>query len=270
MNDNLYSIRMRASNKGRHISGAERIVTGDKIDAVLRELTIRAMGKEAEPDQVTVHVENLRDQPLRMLTALDVVTMDVPDAQSGRSVAIRVLQQMGVSDHAARIAVSHLSCGAAESGNNMRGAMIMDVLSGERLEPDQERGVRASRFDWSEEISERISHCLGAVGLTHYRTREALALATKVAHAPGVVAELCWSDEPYYTAGYVASLKTGYVRFPFLKEKEETKGGRVFFVDKNTVVMDALVQYLQTEAVLIVEVGECKPAIDSDTYFTQI
>ncbi len=269
MNDNLYSIRMRASNKGRHISGAERIVAADKIDAVLRELVARAMGKGAEPDQITVQVENLRDQPLRTLTALDVVTVDVPDALTGRSVAIRLLQKIGVADHAARAAIGYLSRGAATSGKNMRGAVIMDAQSGERLEPDQERGVRASRFDWSEEASIRINRCLEAVRLTHYRTREALALATKVAHAPGVAAELCWSDEPDYTAGYVASLKTGYVRFPFLKEKGDTKGGRVFFVDTNTVVVDALVRYLQTEAVLIVEIGECKPAIDSDTYFTQ-
>ncbi|MGE5172327.1 MAG: 6-carboxyhexanoate--CoA ligase [Betaproteobacteria bacterium] len=267
MNDDLYNVRMSASKGGRHISGAERIVAADKIDVVLRDLTARAMLRGAEPDQIRLAVESLKGHPLRMLTALDVVTVDVPDAQSGRSMAIRVLQRMGIADNAANSAVNYLASGAAMSGGNMRGAIIMDALDAERLEPDRERGVRASRFDWSEDASRRINDNLAAVGLTHFRTREALALATKVAHAPGMVAELCWSDEPDYTAGYVASLKTGYVRFPFLKEKGDTKGGRVFFVDRGSLDLNALTRYLQTEAVLIVEIGECKPSMKSDDYF---
>ena len=46
--------------------------------------------------------------------------------------------------------------------------------------------------------------------------REALALATKVIWS-GVVAELCWSDEPEYVAGYVATARHGSVRFPNFK-----------------------------------------------------
>jgi len=97
----------------------------------------------------------------------------------------------------------------------MRGAMIIDARTGDRMEPDQERGVRASRFDWTDDALEAINRKLAVIGLTHFRTREALALATKVAHAPGMVAELCWSDDPDYTAGYVASRATGYVRFRY-------------------------------------------------------
>ncbi len=104
-------------------------------------------------------------------------------------------------------ALNLLSNGAAPLGLNMRGAMIIDAVSGERLEPDHERGIRASRFDWTDEALDTMTKKLAAIGLTHFRTHEALALATKVAHAPGIIAELCWSDDPDYTAGYVASLK---------------------------------------------------------------
>jgi 6-carboxyhexanoate--CoA ligase len=129
--------------------------------------------------------------------------------------------------------------------------MIMDAVSGDRLEPDHERGVRASRFDWTDSALGSISRNLEERGLTHFRTREALALATKVAHAPAMVAELCWSDEPEYTAGYVASLGTGYVRFPYLKERGDPCGGRAFFVDRNKLDLSALMHYLQTVPVLI-------------------
>ena len=137
----------------------------------------------------------------------------------------------------------------------MRGSIIMDARSGERLEPDQERGVRASRFDYADHASTLVDERLTALGLTHYRTREALALATKVVHAPGVVAELCWSDDPDYTAGYVASLQRGMFAFPYLKKMGDQKGGRVIFVDPAKLVLDALIEYLQGEPVIINDVG---------------
>ena len=149
----------------------------------------------------------------------------------------------------------------------MRGAMIMDALTGERLEPDHERGVRASRFDWSEKALESVTGSLASVGLTHFRTREALALATKVAHAPGMIAELCWSDEPDYTAGYVASPDMGYVRFPFLKQQGLSHGGRAFFVQRNGLDLQLLIRYLESAVILVDDTGVCHPAIDPELYF---
>jgi 6-carboxyhexanoate--CoA ligase len=268
MQDELYSVRMRASLNGRHISGAEHIVSRDRIDDVMRELTARATHKTALPDRIVVHVELLGGHPLRELAALDVVTVNAPDVETGRSAAVRVLRRVGVSEHSALAAIGCLGRGAAPSGFTMRGAIIMDAHSGARLEQDQERGVRASRFDWTEEAFKQISHSLAAAGLTHNRTREALALATKVAHAPGVVAELCWSDDADYTSGYVASLQTGYVRFPRLKETGDAKGGRVFFVDRASLNMNALTRYLQEEPVLITSVGICSAAMDPEDYFS--
>lgn len=69
---------------------------------------------------------------------------------------------------------------------------------------------------------------LAGAGLGHFRTFEALALATKVIWS-GVVAELCWSDDPEYVAGYVAAAAEGYVRFPRFKPAGAV-GGRVFYL----------------------------------------
>jgi len=268
MHGDLYSVRMRASKSGRHLSGAERIVPRDKIDGVLRDLVARALGRAAVPEEITVTVEHLDDAPLLELAALDVVTINSRDAQEGRCAAKRVLQKAGVSLVASETAIRSLGSGPGTSGEIMRGAMIMDCRSGERLEKDPKRGVRASRFDWSEAASNEIDSRLVAVGLTHFRTKEALALATKVAHAPGVVAELCWSDEPDYTAGYVASLVTGYVRFPWLKDFGDVKGGRVFFVDRASLDMDALTRFLKTKAVLVTAAGNCLGTIEPESYFS--
>jgi 6-carboxyhexanoate--CoA ligase len=263
----FYSIRMRATAANQHVSGAERIVSSEKIDDTVQTLIARARGKKPTPDQIVIKIENLGTTPIRTLTALDVVTVNTPDMAKGRAGALRILQSLEISEQAAMAAINHLCNGAAPSGRNMRGSMIIDAQNGKRLEPDQERGVRASRFDWTDEALDAITRKLAAIGLTHFRTHEALALATKVAYAPGILAELCWSDEPDYIAGYVASRKIGYVRFPILKLHGDSRGGRAFFVNGNDLDMRRFINYLQTEVVFIADTGECRPAIEATDYF---
>jgi 6-carboxyhexanoate--CoA ligase len=213
------------------------------------------MGKGVSCDQIALTVDSLQGAMIRNVSALDVITVTARDPETGISLASEALRRAGVSALAIAAAVRLLSAGPAPTGQNMRGAMIMDSQSGERMEQDPERGVRASRFDWSAGAEHKVSRLLGAAGLTHFRSREALALATKVAHAPGIIAELCWSDDPDYTAGYVASRTTGYVRFPFLKRMGSDKGGRAFFVDRDAFNMNVCLAYLQNEPVLISEAG---------------
>lgn len=246
---------MHASLSEKHISGNERIVTARSIESTVVELVRRAMNKDSSPDRVTVTVEDLKGRHPRLLTALDVVTIQASAQETARALASRILQKNGISSICVERAIRLLTRGAAPSGENMRGAVVMDAASGERFEPDQERGVRASRFDWSEEAAEGIRKRLADSGLSHFRTYEALALATKIAHGPGVVAELCWSDDPDYTAGYVASLSSGYVRFPALKQKGGCKGGRVIFVQDPSARLEYLIRYLETEPVLIHQFG---------------
>jgi 6-carboxyhexanoate--CoA ligase len=266
--DLLYSIRMRASTGNRHVSGAERIISPIKLDATVQALIARAREKKTPPEQIVITIEHLGNMPISKLTALDVVTVNTPDMSTGRSAASRILQSLGISEKSIMAALNLLSNGAAPFGLNMRGAMILDGVSGERLEPDQERGIRASRFDWTDEALDTMTRKLAAIGLTHFRTHEAVALATKVAHAPGIIAELCWSDDPDYTAGYVASRRTGYVRFPVLKLQDDPRGGRAFFVDRNTLDIEAFIHYLQFEPVLIVDGGTCRNRVDPEQYFT--
>ena len=261
----LYSIRMRASAGGRHVSGAEGIVPSERVEVAFHALVSRALGKASMPDEIVLSVESLEGVPIRTLRALDVITQGVQDTLTGRAAAKAVLMKAGVSRKAAEAAIDSLSRGPGPSGNTMRGAMIVDALTGERLEPDRERGVRASRFDWIDEARTRMDQELAAAGLTHPRTREALALATKAAHAPGMVAELCWSDDPDYRAGYAASAVLGYVRFPFLKDEGDPKGGRVYFVSREQFDRDAFLDYLQNEAVLIVRAGKCRGERGSET-----
>ncbi len=261
MTDHLYSIRMHASHEGRHRSGAERITSAGRIVIIAEELLHRALDKGVPPDHISITVDILSDHSLHELRSLNVGTVNLPDVRTCQAAAVRILKGMGISERAVLDAVRFLRRGAAPSGGNMRGAIIMDSRSGERLEPDHERGIRVSRFDWSDEALAKIKQTLASCGLTHHRTYEALALATKVAYAPGMVAEFCWSDDPEYTAGYVASAASGYVRFPFLKQPGDPKGGRVFFVNRDVTDRETIINYLESDPVLITEIGEVRNGI---------
>jgi len=263
----LYSIRMHATREGKHASGAERIVQSGNIDVVVHELNDRALGRGCTQDQISITIEPIEKPISYCLTALDVTTLAVYDHASARFQAGLVLQREGVSRLAIQAAIDHISRGASQTNENMRGAMIMDARTGVRLEYNPDRGVRTSKFDWLDSAREAVDRMLNQFGLTHFRTREALALATKVAHGPGIVAELCWSDEPDYTAGYAASIHAGYVRFPVLKKPGDAKGGRAFFVDRDKLDLDTLIYYLEKEPVLITHIGSCNLPMLPEQYF---
>jgi 6-carboxyhexanoate--CoA ligase len=136
--------------------------------------------------------------------------------------------------------------------------MLVDALDGRRLEFDAARGVRVSRMDLEERAAAVLARELQAIGLNNTHVQEALVLAAKVLHAPGVLAELCWSDDPDYTAGYVAAPCLGYVRFPLLKPRGEDRGGRAFFLAPGTDVT-GLYRFLEKQAVLVDRVGRMLP-----------
>jgi 6-carboxyhexanoate--CoA ligase len=270
MSNNLTSIRMRASLSEEHVSGAERLVPKDRIDTTVSELIRRAQGRENRPDRIILTIEDIGSAVIKQLRSLDLVTLNVSAVEEARRTAARVLERAGVFPIAAERAMKLLAKGPAPAGRNMRGAMMIDAMTGGRAEPDPERGVRTSRFDWSDQAKAAVEQQLSLLGLTHFRTREALALATKVAHAPGILSELCWSDDPDYTAGYVSSRSFGYVRFPFLKKRGMDRGGRAFFVRHEGFDREACIRYLEQEVVLITGPGTCRPAEDTETFYRTI
>ena len=86
-----------------------------------------------------------------------------------------------------------------------------------------------------------------------------MILSGKVLNAPGIVAELCWSDAPDYVTGYVAAPQCGYQRISQLKAAGDKRGGRVFFVDRTKVTVTVLVDYLERQPVLFDAAGTIAP-----------
>ncbi len=249
----MYSVRMRAEKEGRHISGAERIT--DDIMPAAQSLIDRALSHEkGKPDFINISLEELKT-PIKKIISLPLVITHVSNVSEGRELAKRLLLDIGIPLFCIEKAINLLENGAA-GGESLRGAMIMN-MRGERLEPDRQRGIRASRMDITEEAAAELARSIEEAGLAQYYPyiSEALVLATKVASVKGTIAELCWSDDPSYTAGYVASGK-GYVRIPHMKPPGNPLGGRVFFV--NGIDLDGYIHEMEKTPILVNRFGGIK------------
>jgi len=255
MTPDLYSIRLRAERGGRHLCGAERIAPAGELSALAAILVARAMehsGGVAESAHCTI--EKLEGPILRAMLPR-VTTWEVTDAETGRAAARSLLHAAGVSPVAADAALRWLTEGPAPGSAVMRGAMLIDAVSGKRLEADPFRGVRVSRMDLAPESRAQILTDLAAAGLGHHRVAEALVLAGKVLQAPGAIAELCWSDAPDYLSGYVADRQNGYQRISRLKAPGDPKGGRAIFVDSGCWQLEAGMAFLERQPLLFDRLG---------------
>ena len=256
-----YSLKMRASQQvgegeqkhEQHISGAERIVGRDSVEAVCTAMVRRAMNhSKGDPDFINVKIEKVHESDIRILKALPVTRVDVETWQEGLEMAFGLVGNAVVEcDGSREDLIKSFAQKLPELLREtfpMRGAMLYDIATGERLEPDHERGVRATYMDALH--SSEVDGCKN-----HFN--EAIVLATKVANAPGMVAEFCVSDDPNYVTGYVASKELGYVRIMKMKEMGDENGGRIFLFDSRKASAEECIEYLQKKKVLV-DVAPCQ------------
>ena len=236
--DRLSCVKMRASLDGAHISGAERIVVAHDVPKTVASLVNRAMSHDkGTPDFINVKVEATSNP--RRIPALQVSTEHVASPEEGWRRVDELLRTAGFSrtDEIRRLFRDTYS---------MRGAMLLDADTLERLEPDHERGVRATCMDAADSLA-------SAAGVkNHYA--EAIVLATKVQYAPGIVGEICMSDDPDYVTGYVATKDLGYRRITVLKQKGDPSGGRIFLYRGRREDVAETLRFLEHEPVLVTDV----------------
>lgn len=242
----IYSIKMRASKKGSHVSGAERIVPRSAIKQVVQEL----LDRPAEFDFINIKIQKVENLK-QIEKALNIQTYRFKDyIQANKFAAEIIASQTGIDPQVLDGYIHKVHTGASEDGNVMRGAMLVDI-SGARRETDRNRGIRTSCVDFDDR--EAITLKLLTAGFTT-RTVDALAIATKNLSSQYILAEYCVSDDPDYLFGYVA-IKDRYIRIYPMKEKGNPKGGRIYFIKSDTDI-NTLYHYLEEECVVIKELGE--------------
>lgn len=237
----LYSVRMRAAQGGphekggHHISGAERIVKLEEVGAIAQSLADRALHhSKGTADFINITVDLISSNEITYIDCLEVEEHRAHTIAEAHQLAIELLQGPEITDVAVQNAIALLK----GLDSSMRGAMLVDATTGKRIDAGN-RGVRVSHMDSFD------SEALG----DNDHMREALVLASKVQSAEGIVGELCWSDDPDYTVGYVACNGT-YHRIPNMKELGSAIGGRVFFV-RSDIDRDSVIEYLEKAPVLV-------------------
>ncbi|WP_286184227.1 6-carboxyhexanoate--CoA ligase [Clostridium sp. CCUG 7971] len=239
----LYSIKMRSSKDDNHISGAEKIIKEENIEEAVNLLLKRALlHSKGKSDFINIKIEKVKESELETINPLDVTTVDVNNYIEGLDAAKTMLMKLGINKEKSQNIINLL-----REVSNMRGAILLDINTMERLEPDKQRGIRATYMDFEDS---NINHLTKE---TKYNGHfiEALALASKVVNCPYIIGEVCYSDDPNYTAGYVASKKYGYVRFPHLKELGNENGGRVFLYDSSISNLQNCIDYIEKSKVVI-------------------
>lgn len=253
----MWNIRMRASKSVRahvneneeikelHISGAEGIFDKNDIGKALNYYLKRAMGhSRGSPDKIIFTIEKVNSDLLK-IPALAVTTLECFSPEQARRLITEQLLELGITKVSIKEGFNIL-----DAYTPMRGAALVRMLSGCRADPDKLRGVRASRLGIEKEFNRKLNMMLAKLGINTERVKEALVLASKVAYHEDIVAELCISDNPEYTTGYIASKKYGYVRIPNIKCCGDMSGGRVFFIREDANI-SSLIKYLEKTPVII-------------------
>ncbi len=252
----FYSVKMRASRAGEHTSGAEKIVPATSVPSVAALLASRALSHpKGEPDFLNIKVE-AQPREIRRIKALPVTTHETRSAGEGLSLAASLLAEDGVAR------IGEIMSLFPES-HSMRGAMLLDADTLERLEPDRARGVRATYMDDAASLEKGTAR-----GKNHYA--EAIVLASKVQDAPGIVAEICVSDDPDYVTGYIASKRLGYRRITTIKEKGDPRGGRIFLYRGPRGRVAETIEYLERTPVLVEDVPVLAANADAPSRFESL
>jgi len=234
-----------------HISGAEGLYEDDEAEGVVGAYVKRARSHpRGGPDRIVVTIEKIMGKPLKV-RALPVRTLDCSSPRLAGKMIGALLGLARVSARAAAEASALL-----KSGEVLRGAAVFSAITGRRVDPDRKRGVRVSSLGIMRQAEEALSAELNRTGIDSPRVKEALVLASKVASCKEVRAELCVSDNPDYTTGYVSSREFGYIRIPHIKRKGEKRGGRIFFLDEGAD-FGPVMHFLEETPVLVNALSGC-------------
>jgi 6-carboxyhexanoate--CoA ligase len=238
-----FSVRMRASLKGSHVSGQERIVKKEELPEVIIELHKRP---KTEWDFQSIKIEKLEKPPILIEKSLPLLDFEFSTVEEAHRFIKRFFRKYkGINfEKFLNFWLNKLLSGV-EEGKNIKGALIFDWDSLELLD----KGIRTIKFDWLER--KRILNWLISQGRYTERTLDALALATKNIYC-GVLFEICISDDPNYVTGYIAS-KEGYFRITPIKPFNIPFGGRIYFVERKKY--EQVLHCLRNKALLIKEVA---------------
>ncbi len=242
---------MRIHQEGTHLSGAEELVPAQELEHVLASFSKRllphAFNNPTHPPQQIVTIDPVSKGDIQRKSLLPVQFLESPSCEESAKGLQELLESL-------------LPEGQAESILEIFRKEIMEtpprhgaLLVTSRGRPFLEAGTTGIRTthlgcdpSLRKALEENLDHFLAK---PNHRFIDALVLASKVLASESVLLEICVSDDPSYTTGYMASRLFGYVRIPHMKKPGIPKGGRLYVVSP-TVHLPTLLRELRETPVL--------------------
>jgi Pimeloyl-CoA synthetase len=132
----MWSVRMRASKTEneieKHISGAEGIYNLAETQKALKQFFKRAIEHpNGLPDRIILTIEQIKE-PINKIKSLPIKTLFFKSSEEALKTVKDKLIQLGISEKAILSALDVIK------NNKMRGATLIDSITGNRLEPNKQ------------------------------------------------------------------------------------------------------------------------------------
>ncbi|MDA8060385.1 MAG: 6-carboxyhexanoate--CoA ligase [Leptospirillum sp.] len=233
----LYNVRMRTSVNGKHYSGGEEILPEKDIEEGVARLFKR--GFESPPRNhraeisISLKVDGIAAEQIRKWELLPVRQLESDNEETTKSfirsfLALSVKEISSEPEKSVQNILDYMDSFQKPWASPMWGASLL-APSGE-IVPTSDHGVRTTHIGIRTEARLDLLTFANSSGISGRRFPEALMLASKVIAQPLVHLEICVSDDPSYTTGYIANKKTGYIRLPHIKKAGLTGGGRIYLL----------------------------------------
>lgn len=237
----LYSIKMRSELKSKHISGAENIIEENELEEAVKLLLQRALKHDkGKSNLINLKIEKIEEH-IEVIDPLKITTIKCKSIDEGKEILSKVLETLEIEKFSKKI------INMLYEIKDMRGAILLDIKSMNRLEKDRRRGIRATYMDLEnrnlDELDKRSSYGSAFI--------DALVLSSKVLNSPYIIGELCLSDDPNYTTGYISTKKLGYIRITNLKNEGIPYGGRIFLYDSSIDNVELCIDYLEKKKIIV-------------------
>ncbi len=265
----LYSLRMRAFNGQKHLSGGEDIV--DKVSLKTRLLELLDQGLEpslnqmtAPPHSINIRIDPVHTQDIKTISLLPVFCLKTKSLEETWFFLKKAFERLGeVFGIPGTLGYRQAEKLLSDKNDPLTGASLL-LPDAECLSPNGS-GIRVTHFGIkpslkNELLQESVIHGLGS----GRRFIEALQISSKILSHGKAAFELCLSDNPEYTTGYLSVRGVGYIRLPLIKPAGLCAGGRIIGV-LNTFIesdMSEMIGYLTESPVLFTSRNPLSPPED--------
>ncbi len=242
---------MRIHREGEHLSGAEDLVPLPEVGLVLTSFSQKlfplVLMEGTLPLQQIVTIDPVLEKDILRKSLLAVQTMKSESSEETEKALPDLLKHILPSGRTERI-LEIFKNEIMES--TPRNGALLATSEGRILPEGISGGIRTTHVGCVSSLRRSLEHKLdGFFGKPNHRFVDALVLASKVLSSGGVLLEICTSDDPHYTTGYVASLHFGYVRIPHMKRQGIRRGGRLYVISPDSS-LPGLLNFLRFTPVL--------------------